>query len=148
MLNKKYISISIMVIITTFILGSLIFPQNIYEEKFIGKWEVPEETNIYVFSEDNIVYIEDIDGIRVTENGRWKATSDKVSIELKYNGRRYRMVYEYEFVNEDKVNVTVIKALEDGQPMQNEEFQLGETYTMTRWKPNEDDSSNDSDSNE
>jgi hypothetical protein len=128
--------------LTTFLLGTFTFSQNEYEKMFIGKWEVPEDPNLFVFEENNIVYIEDIDGIRVTENGRWRATSDKVSIELKYNGKRYRMVYEYEFIDEDTVDITIVKALEDGKPIQDKEFKINETYTMTRWNTEEGTSNN------
>ena len=88
---------------------------NVYEEKLIGVWENDEEPDLIVFEEDNICYMMDEDEIKLTENGRWSATATTISMELKYNGKKYRNVFKYEFIDDDTAKLKIIKSLIDGK---------------------------------
>lgn len=129
-MNKRKFILGILSIILLLTLSTLIFGINEYEEKFLGVWENEEDPDLMVFEEDNIFYMIDEDEIRVSENGRWSATATKVSIELKYNGKKYRMISEYEFIDDDTVKIKIIKNFIDGKE---EELENTE-YIAIRWE--------------
>ncbi|MFW5799367.1 MAG: hypothetical protein ACOCV8_01025 [Spirochaetota bacterium] len=98
MLNKKTIFMIIALILFILTANFIFADLNKYEKQLYGAWKLLEEPDIIVFDKNNICYIVDEDGIRQTENGRWKATSNTVAMALKYNGKRYRSEFEYEFI--------------------------------------------------
>jgi hypothetical protein len=118
--KKKILTISITMIILIGI-STVLTTQNEYEQMFIGTWANDQDSDLFVFEENNIVYLMDEDGIRLTENGRWRATSDTLAVELQYNGKRYRLIFKYEILSEDKVEMNIIKNLVDGKEVKSEE---------------------------
>jgi hypothetical protein len=88
---------------------------NVYEQKMLGKWEVQDEADLFVFEKNNVCYRMDLDGIKTSENGRWNATAKKLTVEVRYNGKKYRTVFKYEEVNPDKFKLTISRAFVDGK---------------------------------
>ena len=103
---------------------------NAYEKVIIGKWEIEGETDLFVFEKDNVCYREDEDGLKTLEKGRWSATASKLTIEVKYNGRKYRTVFSYEKTGEDTFKLMIEKALVDGKPKRARKKEK----IATRWK--------------
>jgi hypothetical protein len=133
-MNKRNLFI-ILLIILVISIASLSTAQNEYESRLIGVWESEEEPDLIVFEENNIAYIMDIDYIRLTENGRWKATATQISVELQYNGKKYRVIYEYELINDNEVEVKIVKSLVDGKEPDDEEYlKKGQKFKMFRWE--------------
>jgi hypothetical protein len=128
---KKKNLVTIFIFLATFIaVASFVYGANPYEEKFLGKWSGEDDPDIFVFEDKNICYFIDEDGNKITENGRWSADSKKLSFELKYNGKRYRTIFEYSFLDNDSVQLKVVKNLIDGKE---EKFEVSE-FTMHRIK--------------
>jgi HSP20 family molecular chaperone IbpA len=129
--NKIRFFLTIIIVITTIVMiNGMLYSQNEYEQKFIGKWSNDQDTDLFVFENNNIVYLTDEDGIRLTENGRWRANADTLAVELQYNGKRYRLIFKYEFINEDEIKMQVVKNLVDGKEEETDENE----FLLTRVK--------------
>ena len=89
--------------------------ENPYEAKIVGRWEVEDEADLFVFEKENICYRMDEDEIRTSENGRWTATAKVLSTELKYNGKKYRTIFSYEQIDEDTFKLVITRAFIDGK---------------------------------
>ncbi len=123
--NKTKVTLNIITLILIFLtVTGILFSQNEYEQKFIGTWSNDQDTDLFVFEENNIVYLTDEDGIRLTENGRWRAGADTLAVELQYNGKRYRLVFKYEFIDENEIKMVVVKNLVDGKEEETEESEF------------------------
>ncbi len=107
---KKTLVLIILMVLALSISLSIFADTNKYEEKLLGKWENEYEANIIVLKEDNVCYIMDTDGVRQSRNGRWNATSTKMSMELRYNRKNYRSIFEYEITEEKDGKAQIIKA--------------------------------------
>lgn len=59
---------------------------NDYETPMLGTWEVEDEAALVVLDDDNACYRADEDGIKTSRRGRWSADSQRLTMELKYNG--------------------------------------------------------------
>ena len=89
---------------------------NAYEKPIVGQWEIEGETDLFVFEDGNVCYREDEDGLKTSEKGRWSATASKLTIEVKYNGKKFRSVFSYEKITDDEYKLVLEKALIDGKP--------------------------------
>ncbi len=103
---------------------------NSYEKAIVGSWEIEDEADLFVFKDDNVCYRMDEDGIKTSEKGRWSATSSKLTIEVKYNGKKYRTVFEYTMVDKDNFNLVIKKVLVDGKIKKAKKKQI----KTKRWK--------------
>lgn len=139
MKTLKNILISTLLIVLAFGISMAMFADtNEYEQKLVGKWENEYEANIIVFEKDNVCYIMDSDGVRQSRNGRWSATSSKVSMELRYNRKNYRSVFKYEIVKEkddkaQEVKFELVKSLVNGK--EDKSIYRGEDeFILKRWE--------------
>ncbi len=89
---------------------------NKYEAQMVGTWEITGETDLFVLARNNSCYRVDEDGIKTSRRGRWKADSKRLTIQLKYNGKKFRSVFAYSRVSKDKFKLTIVKAFVDGKP--------------------------------
>ena len=103
---------------------------NPYEQEILGKWEIEGETDLFVFEADNVCYRMDEDGVLTSEKGRWSATADHMTIEVKYNGKRFRSVFRYTRAEGGGFQLEIERALVDGQPKEVKRKKL----TAKRWK--------------
>ena len=89
---------------------------NKYEVAMVGTWEISGEADLFVLARNNSCYRVDEDGIKTSRRGRWKADSRRLSMELKYNGKKYRSVFSYKKVSKDQFKLTIVMAFVDGKP--------------------------------
>ena len=89
---------------------------NSYETAMVGTWEISGETDLFVLDKKNSCYRVDEDGIKTSRRGRWAADSRRLTMELKYNGKKFRSVFAYKKVNNDLFELTIVKAFVDGKP--------------------------------
>ena len=89
---------------------------NKYAAIMVGTWEVEGEADLIVLARNNSCYRMDEDGFKTSRRGRWNADSKRLTMELKYNGKKYRSVFTYKQVNEDQFQLTIVKAFVDGKP--------------------------------
>ena len=89
---------------------------NKYAAQMVGTSEVEGEADLVVLAKNNSCHRVDEDGVATSRRGRWKADSKRLTMELKYNGKRYRSVFTYKKVSADQFELTIIKAMVDGKP--------------------------------
>jgi hypothetical protein len=110
--------------------ASAVDAANTYESKILGKWVVDDEVDLFVFEDRNICFRMDEDGIKTSENGRWSATSSKLTTEVKYNGKKYRTVFKYDRVDADTYKLTIVTSLIDGKKQEVKKKEV----IAKRWK--------------
>ncbi len=88
---------------------------NKYQTLLTGSWEIEGEADIFVLDRKNSCYRMDEDGIKTSRRGRWAADAKRLTIELKYNGKKYRTVFKYEMVSKDHFALTIVKSLVNGK---------------------------------
>jgi len=129
----KEIAVSAVIVAVCGVFCSAALAANPYETKIIGKWEVEDEVDLFVFEDNNVCYRMDEDGIKTSENGRWSAMSTKLTTEVKYNGKKYRTVFKYATVDENTFNLTIETSYIDGKKQKVEKKEI----TAKRWKDEE-----------
>ena len=90
--------------------------ENNYASMMEGTWEVEGEADLVVLDKNNSCYRMDEDGFKTSKRGRWMADSKRLTMELKYNGKKFRSVFSYKMVSKDHFQLTIIKAFVDGKP--------------------------------
>ena len=90
--------------------------ENKYAVMMMGTWEVEGEADLVVLDKNNSCYRMDEDGFKTSKRGRWMADSKRLTMELKYNGKKFRSVFSYKMVSEDHFQLTIVKAFVDGKP--------------------------------
>ena len=103
---------------------------NKYQSLLAGAWEIEGEAEIFVLDKKSSCYRMDEDGIKTSRRGRWMADARRLTIELKYNGKKYRTVFEYEMVTEDHFTLTIVKSLVNGKPKKPKKTKV----VAKRWK--------------
>jgi len=116
------------------VLAEPVFAANSYETGILGKWEVEDEADLFVFADNNVCYRMDEDGIKTSENGRWAATATKLTTEVKYNGKKYRTIFKYEQVDVDTFKLIIETSLIDGKKQEVKKKEI----IARRWKDEED----------
>ena len=114
------------------LLPTMALASNQYEKPIVGTWEVDGEADLFVFEDNNVCYRMDEDGIRTSETGRWSATASKLRVELKYNGKKYRIVFNYKRIDADSSTLVIIRSLVDGKPRKLR--RKPRAKTARRWK--------------
>ena len=104
--------------------------ENKYQALLAGSWEIEGEAEIFVLDKNNSCYRMDEDGIKTSKRGRWAADAKRLTLELKYNGKKYRTIFKYERVSKDHFALTIIKALVDGKPKKPKKNKV----VAKRWK--------------
>ena len=104
--------------------------ENKYQALLAGSWEIEGEAEIFVLDSNNSCYRMDEDGIKTSKRGRWAADAKRLTLELKYNGKKYRTIFKYEMVSKDHFALTIIKALVDGKPKKPKKNKV----VAKRWK--------------
>ena len=104
--------------------------ENKYQALLAGSWEIEGEAEIFVLDKNNSCYRMDEDGIMTSKRGRWAADAKRLTLELKYNGKKYRTIFKYEMVSKDHFALTIIKALVDGKPKKPKKNKV----VAKRWK--------------
>ncbi len=97
---------------------------NKYAAKMVGTWEVEGEADLVVLAKNNTCFRVDEDGVKTSRRGRWKADSKRLTMELKYNGKKYRSVFTYKMITKDHFQLTIIKAFVDGKPKKPKKSEL------------------------
>lgn len=120
------------VLATLLISGASPAATSTYEKPIVGKWEIEGETDLFVFEEGNVCYREDEDGLKTSEKGRWSATVNKLTIEVKYNGKKFRSAFSYEKISEDSYKLILETATVDGKPRRAKKKK--KELMATRWK--------------
>ncbi len=104
--------------------------ENKYTAQMVGTWEISGEADLFVLAKNNSCYRQDEDGIKTSRRGRWAADSSKLTIELKYNGKKFRSVFKYEMVSKDHFKLDIVKSFVDGKPKKPKRSKL----VAKRWK--------------
>ena len=127
---RRQIALFGMVLLVAMGASTVALADNPYEGKLTGKWEVENEADLFVFEGRNICFRMDEDGIKTSENGRWSATSKKLTTEVKYNGNKYRTVFEYEEIDKDTFKLVIITAFTNGEKQEVKKKEV----IARRWK--------------
>ena len=97
---------------------------NKYAAMMVGTCEVEGEADLVVLDKNHTCYRVDEDGVKTSRRGRWKADSRRLTMELKYNGKKYRSVFNYKMVTADHFHLTIVNAFVDGKPKKPKKSEL------------------------